>query len=507
MLDDFSEESLKNKYKEQSGFIMSFNLKRFFIEKEFLPELNSLNEFHKYLVKNRLNSLIKEKSAKKDSYAFNEKEIQTLISKANFLNFNYATTKNKFLLKNLLSESFAFSTKPEEIINSIVFWDKIFENLHYFSTFNLDNKLLSKENFDEKFFNQKFVEKYFGFSVIEIDDFYFQKINEEKEREEIKANLTNKSSNKKAFLDGKVNQQNDNANIKNFSTKKDLKSILNYNNKNKNDNTTTTKICQNNQIQNEIFICEKTEENEKNKQKEKEKLDISAIKKLFDGKSQKRRRILKLNQHFSYLPLDCNGFCGKLVRFIKKCFFAHLFKNEEFVNFNNNNNNNNRNRNNNIVKNLNNEVNEKFKDFTLNDFKELEILIYKNCLFAHNQNEINFHCLKYKTKYCKQNSCNFLTCEKVHVEESLGDELVLLYRKNSSNMKNLEDIFNQKMQEAIQKSNKKLLKKSKLLFNFNLNNLEEADGNESDFSQEENIYESQFKIDDASKDIIHFIYC
>lgn len=485
MLEDFSEENLKNKYKELSNIIMSNNLKRLLIQKEFVQDLNSLNEFHKHLVKNRLNFLIKEKSVKKDSYTLNENEIK-ILSKANILNFNYA--KNKFLLKNLVSESFAFTNQPEEIINSIVFWDKVFENLHYFSTFNFDNKLLSKENFDEKFFNQKFVDKYFRFEVIDIDDLYFEKENEEDDEDEAEKTSGKHSpinnSTKKAFGNAYNNINNydvkENAPLKNLLTKAGLLNKVNKNNDNLNKSLKIADI----KFYEEQQQQQKTLNSTKAKNQVNKSNELSLIKKLFEGKSQMRRKILKLNQRFSYLPLDCNGFCSKLISFVKKRFFAHLFKNEEFLNFNSKTNFNN-NYNDDHFKDIS-EANEKYKDFTLNDFKELEILIYKNCLFAHNQNEIKFHFLKYKTKFCKQINCNFLTCEKVHSDVSLGDELVLLYRKKNNDFKNLEALFSEKIKEAHKKSNKELMKKSNQNFNYNLNNLNEESAeeeNDSDSSE------------------------
>lgn len=419
MLDDFMEERIKDKYKHLCGFIKSENLKKFFFEKIFLEELNALNSFHKLLVNHRMKNILQEKSVKRDHFFGEDTDILNIFKN----NLSYKFHRN--VLNNIISESFAMNNSPEEIINYVILWDKIFDNLNYFSSFNFDNKISIKEKIDEKYFNQKFKEKYFNFMIFEIDDLYLEEA-QKNQKNNLKTNNVNDAT------DNKNKRSND----KSFISNKSLNCI---------------KFNENFEINKNIKIEEKSGI-----------VDLCFVKKFFEGKFQLRRNLTKFNQRFSYIPLDCNGFCNKINNFVKKSFFSHLFSNEEFMTFKANIS---HSKNKNLIK-------EKFKQFTLEDFMEFEILIYKNCLFSHNQNEINYHMLKYKTRYCKQNKCNFLNCEKVHRDVCLEDELVILYQKSSKDFQILEKFFADKINE---KYNSRL----KFINDLNLNNLEDHFDNEN----------------------------
>jgi len=384
MLEDYQEEKNRKKYQLLLKHLFSSNLKKFFVEKEFQKELRLLSEFYNYLIKNRLNNFLQEKNIKKVSYLYDDMNFLKIIQS----NLHYKFSNKKNILKKIVSDSFSDSNKPEEILNSIIFWDKIFENLNYYSISSLENKLFYNENIDDRFYNQKYKDKYFSYRVIDIDSLY------------IKENY---------FQNSLINDSSNPINETNKNNKKDLLE--------KKRNFTS---------------------------------DLNLIKKNFEGKNQNRRKLMKLNQYYSYIPIDCNGFCNKLINFIKKRFFSHIFLNSK----NNNDEN----------------PNQKFMNFTLEDFNEFEILIYKNCLFAHNQNEINFHFLKYKTKFCKSNNCNFFCCEKVHFDKCLDEELVILYKKTNNDFITLENYLKEKIMEKF----KSFKAENDIKEALNLNNLDDS---------------------------------
>ena len=194
------------------------------------------------------------------------------------------------------------------------------------------------------------------------------------------------------------------------------------------------------------------------------------FKKIFEGKEQKRRKILHRQGKFSYIPLDCNGFCNKIINFFKKNFFMHLFSNSKEI------------------------VQEKFLKFNLEDFEELQIFIYKNCIFSHNSYEKNFHFMKYKIKCCYINNCNYLLCSNLHTDKSSKDEMVLLYNSKLAKFINLENLITQKVLEKsnitkitkISQPNLNKIKKDNLNFTYVTN-----EENSSDSDDElENIFDN-----------------
>lgn len=101
-------------------------------------------------------------------------------------------------------------------------------------------------------------------------------------------------------------------------------------------------------------------------------LSYSKLKYYLEGPQQLRRPVDKEYNHYRYIPILCRNFCEENFN----NFYGKLSLEEK-----------------NIL-----DKNEEI-------FYSIKFYFLKNCIFAHNYSEVNFHPFKYKTKICKNKNC------------------------------------------------------------------------------------------------------
>lgn len=125
-----------------------------------------------------------------------------------------------------------------------------------------------------------------------------------------------------------------------------------------------------------------------------EYITLKELKKMIEGKEQMRRPVGVEGGYYNYLPINCIDYC-------KKYYLTFL------------------------------NVLQEQDDYTLKDFyeklildktalQELNCLFYKNCIFSHNADEITYHPLKYKTKFCHNVKCSNKHCSYSHSETEIN---------------------------------------------------------------------------------------
>jgi len=111
---------------------------------------------------------------------------------------------------------------------------------------------------------------------------------------------------------------------------------------------------------------------------------FKALKQKCEAKDFLRRPLFTEKSYYSYLPLECNDFCIDLMQTYQDVMKPTIPE-------------------------------------------EVSFLIYKNCLFSHNNNEIGYHPIKFKTKLCiNGNNCENIDCMYAHNKK----ELRLLFGEN-----------------------------------------------------------------------------
>jgi len=135
--------------------------------------------------------------------------------------------------------------------------------------------------------------------------------------------------------------------------------------------------------------------------------DFNTIRFLIDGPQQLRRPLDSDYGHYRYIPIQCKDYCQKIF----SDFYENLINHAPYQE---------------LITNM--------KPYEVNSFvSELKLHFLKNCIFAHNINEISYHPLKYMTKYCKHSNCIHKQCAFAHLDKK--EELILIF-----NIKQFEEI-------------------------------------------------------------------
>jgi len=127
--------------------------------------------------------------------------------------------------------------------------------------------------------------------------------------------------------------------------------------------------------------------------------NYKTLRSLIDGPQQLRRPLDSDYGYYRYIPIRCKNFCYKSY----SEFHEILSNDHNYKHF---------------IKNLNSKE-------VSNLLSELKLHFLKNCIFSHNINEISYHPLKYKIKYCKNGDCSYSECPSAHLE--INEELIKIF--------------------------------------------------------------------------------